>query len=71
MGSQKGTAIGRPVVPGAKVKVAVEEITKDKKVTILKFRRRKNSKRKRGFRRDVCVLRVVDIIPPEDAKDHL
>jgi large subunit ribosomal protein L21 len=53
------------------VKVEVEELTKDKKVTTLKHRRRKNSRRTRGFRRDVAVLRVTDIIPPADAKDHL
>ena len=36
----------------------VEEITKDKKVIAFKMRRRKNSKRTKGFRRDVTILRV-------------
>ena len=39
----------------------VEEITKDKKVTTLKVRRRKNSRNKQGFRRQVTVLRIADI----------
>ena len=42
--------------------MAVEEISKDKKVIIFKTRRRKHSRSLRGFRRDVTVLRVVDII---------
>lgn len=40
----------------------VEEITKDKKVIVQKHRRRKNYKRTYGFRRDVTLLRVADII---------
>ena len=70
--------VGHPVVEGAQVDVdlvsllsssssvqvlaEVEEITKDRKVIIFKMRRRKNSKRKRGFRRSVVILRVKDII---------
>jgi ribosomal protein L21 len=42
--------------------VAVEEMSKDKKVIIFKTRRRKHSRSLRGFRRDITVLRVVDII---------
>jgi large subunit ribosomal protein L21 len=43
------------------VTLSVEEITKDKKVIAFKMRRRKNSKRTKGFRRDVTILRVKDI----------
>lgn len=64
LGSEKGTIIGRPRVPGAVVKVVVEEKTLDKKVLALKFRRRKNSKRLRGYRRHITVFRVTDIVPP-------
>lgn len=53
------------------MKVVVEEKTLDKKVVALKFRRRKNSKRLRGFRREVTVLRVVDIIPPAKYADKV
>lgn len=61
IGSRKGTMIGRPIVKGASVSLEVEEITKDKKVMIFKMRRRKNSKRLRGFRRPVTILRIRDI----------
>lgn len=44
----------------------VEEIAKDKKVIIFKMRRRKNSKRKNGFRRQVTVLRVKEILLNDD-----
>ncbi len=49
----------------------MEELTKDRKVTILKFRRRKNSRRTRGFRRQLTILRVDDIVPPADLKKDL
>ncbi len=39
----------------------VEELAKDKKVMTLKFRRRKNSKNLRGFRRQVTILRIKEI----------
>lgn len=71
LGSPSATLIGRPSVSGAIVRVAVEEMTKDKHLIILKFRRRKNSQRKKGFRRQVTILRVVDILPPPDLQEHL
>lgn len=71
VGSKYGTLVGRPIVPGARVTAYVEELTKDKKVTILKFRRRKNSKRTKGFRRDITVLRIKEIITPDQYKEDL
>jgi ribosomal protein L21 len=65
IGSRKATLVGRPLIDGAEVVVDVEEITKDKKVIAFKMRRRKNSKRTKGFRREVTVLRVTDIVPGE------
>lgn len=62
VGSRMQTIIGRPYVPGAKVIATVEELTKDKKVVVLKYRRRKHSKRIRGFRRELTILRITDII---------
>mmetsp|Transcript_30011 Transcript_30011/g.41224 ORF Transcript_30011/g.41224 Transcript_30011/m.41224 type:complete len:115 (+) Transcript_30011:252-596(+) len=62
VGSKTSTIVGHPTVEGARVILTVEEITKDKKVITFKMRRRKNSKSTRGFRRDVAILRVKDII---------
>ena len=64
------TLIGMPYVPGAQVDILVEEITMDAKVIIFKKRRRKHSKRKTGFRRDVSMLRVLDIRFPEPYAKH-
>ena len=61
VGAQNSTWIGRPVVKGASVVLEVEEHTKDAKVIIYKKKRRKNYKRKTGFRRDVTILRVKEI----------
>jgi len=61
VGTKDETRVGRPYVVGAKVELTVEELAKDKKQYILKYRRRKNSKRLRGFRRQVTILRVADI----------
>lgn len=61
VGSQNSTIVGRPTVQGAVVTLEVEEITKDKKVIIFKKKRRKQYKRKTGFRRDVTILRVTDV----------
>eukprot|EP00586_Coscinodiscus_wailesii_P020220 CAMPEP_0172498980 /NCGR_PEP_ID=MMETSP1066-20121228/120572_1 /TAXON_ID=671091 /ORGANISM="Coscinodiscus wailesii, Strain CCMP2513" /LENGTH=293 /DNA_ID=CAMNT_0013272497 /DNA_START=289 /DNA_END=1167 /DNA_ORIENTATION=- len=65
VGDTRRTVVGLPFCPaGAEVDVMVEEITRDKKVVVFKKRRRKNSKRKMGFRREVTFLRVLDIRMP-------
>jgi large subunit ribosomal protein L21 len=70
VGSSHKTLVGMPIVQGAQVDVMVEENTRDAKVIIFKKRRRKHSERKNGFRRDVTMLRVLDIRMPEQYKDH-
>lgn len=69
-GSSHKTLVGMPTVAGAQVDLMVEEITRDKKVIVFKKRRRKHSERKNGFRRDVTLLRVLDIRMPEEFQDH-
>ena len=64
------TLVGMPFVQGAEVDVMVEEITRDAKVIIYKKRRRKNSQRRTGFRRDVTMLRVLDIRFPDPYDTH-
>jgi large subunit ribosomal protein L21 len=70
VGSSHLTMVGLPYVDGAEVDVMVEEITQDAKVIIFKKRRRKNSQRKNGFRRNLTLLRVLDIRVPEEYKGH-
>ena len=68
--SSHKTLVGLPTVSGAEVDVMVEEITRDAKVIVFKKRRRKHSQRKNGFRRDITLLRVLDIRMPDADKDH-
>lgn len=70
VGSSHLTLVGVPFVTGAEVDVMVEEITRDAKVIVFKKRRRKNSQRKNGFRRDVTLLRVIDVRMPEEYRAH-
>ena len=53
--------VGAPFVKGAKVVLEVINEDKDKKVVIYKKRRRKDSKLKRGFRRQFTRVKVVSI----------
>ena len=53
--------IGTPVVEGASVELEVVTHGKDKKVIIYKKRRRKDSKLKKGFRRQYTRVRVTKI----------
>ena len=53
--------VGAPFVKGAKIVLEVVNEGKDKKVVIYKKRRRKDSKLKRGFRRQFTRVKVVSI----------
>ncbi|RDU73457.1 50S ribosomal protein L21 [Helicobacter aurati] len=54
--------IGSPFVANAKVELEVINEGRSKKVIIFKKRRRKDSKTKRGFRRDFTRVKVTNII---------
>ncbi|MBA1432875.1 MAG: 50S ribosomal protein L21 [Epsilonproteobacteria bacterium] len=53
--------VGAPYVDGAVVTAEVISEGRDKKVTIFKKRRRKDSKVKRGFRRDYTRVKITKI----------
>ncbi|NPA66556.1 MAG: 50S ribosomal protein L21 [Epsilonproteobacteria bacterium] len=53
--------VGTPFVEGAKVTAEVINEGRDKKVITFKKRRRKDSKTKRGFRRDFTRVRITSI----------
>lgn len=53
--------VGAPFLKGAKVVLEVVTTGKDKKVVIFKKRRRKDSKLKRGFRRQYTRVKVTSI----------
>ncbi len=53
--------VGAPYIDGAVVTAEVISEGRDKKVVIFKKRRRKDSKVKRGFRRDYTRVRITKI----------
>ena len=53
--------VGAPFVKGAVVTLEVINEGRDKKIVIFKKRRRKDSKVKRGFRRDFTRVRITKI----------
>src|SRR6516225_10986084 len=54
--------LGAPTVPGASVAAEVLQHKRGPKVIAFKKRRRKNSRRKRGYRDEITVLRVSEIL---------
>lgn len=61
IGTATTTLVGRPTVPLAIVRLAVEEQTVDSKMIVFKKRRRKRYQRTRGHRRMVTRFRVDSI----------
>jgi large subunit ribosomal protein L21 len=63
MFSREGTTrVGAPTVTGVSVSAEVVEQTRGPKVIAFKKRRRKNSRRKRGHRQDLTVVRILEIL---------
>jgi large subunit ribosomal protein L21 len=54
--------VGVPTVVGASVAAEIVEQTRGDKVIAFKKRRRQNSKRKRGHRQELTVVRITDIL---------
>ena len=55
-------SVGVPTVEGASVAGEVLEHTRGDKVIAFKKRRRKNSRRKRGYRHEFSVIRITEIL---------
>ena len=54
--------VGAPLVEGATVAAEIVKQTRGPKAISFKKRRRQNSKRKRGHRQDLTVVRITDIL---------
>src|SRR4051812_6248312 len=55
-------ALGAPTVAGASVAAEVLQHKRGPKIIAFKKRRRKNSRRKRGYRDEITVLRITEIL---------
>lgn len=62
LSSEDDITIGQPSVPGAKVIAEVIETAKGPKLTIRRFRRRKNSKKKTGHRQKYTLVKINEIV---------
>jgi len=54
--------IGKPAIAGASIAVEILQQSRGRKIIAFKKRRRKNSRRKRGFRPEYTVVRISEIL---------
>ena len=62
LGGPEGATLGSPVVAGASVAGEVIEHRRGAKIIVFKKRRRKNSRRTRGHRQHLTLVRITDIL---------
>ncbi|MEQ9688594.1 MAG: 50S ribosomal protein L21 [Bauldia litoralis] len=62
VGSDSDTTVGGPLVAGATVTGEIVDQTRDAKILVFKKRRRQNSRRSRGHRQMVTVVRIGEIL---------
>tara|TARA_B100001094_G_C18000441_1_gene704889 strand:- start:522 stop:830 length:309 start_codon:yes stop_codon:yes gene_type:complete len=55
------TVVGSPLVKGAKVEAVIKQQTRDPKILVFKYKRRKNYKRTKGHKQPVTVVEVKGI----------
>ncbi len=55
------TTVGTPYVEGARVTAVVSDQVRGKKITVIKFKRRKGYRKKQGHRQDYSILKVQSI----------
>jgi large subunit ribosomal protein L21 len=63
LGEGQESRIGTPLLEGAKVTADIIAEDREKKITIIKFKRRKNYRRKNGHRQDYLEVKVTAILP--------
>ena len=61
LGDGSKSVVGTPTVPKAKVSATILKQGKDKKITMLKKKRRKGYKVKRGHRQEMTWIRIDEI----------
>lgn len=60
-GADERVTVGRPTVPGATVQAQVVRHLRGEKITVFKYRRRKNYRKKAGFRAELTEVKVLGI----------
>lgn len=62
LGEGDDTRIGQPLIDGARVVAKIDGELKAKKITVVKYRRRKNVRRKQGHRQKHLQVTVSEIV---------
>jgi large subunit ribosomal protein L21 len=62
LGDGANVTVGAPRVAGASVAAEIVEQTRGPKIIIFKKRRRQNSRRKKGHRQDLTLVRIAEIL---------
>ena len=62
VGEEGDLKVGKPYVEGAQVKATVMEHGKGKKIVVMKFKKRKNYRRKQGHRQWYTRLHIDEIV---------
>lgn len=62
LGGEAGTTIGAPFVAGASVSAEIVRQARGPKTISFRKRRRQNSKRKKGHRQDLTIVRISEIL---------
>jgi large subunit ribosomal protein L21 len=62
LGSGADVTFGAPIVSGARVIAELVEHSRGPKLIAFKKRRRKNSRRKKGHRQDLSIIRIMDVL---------
>ena len=57
-------AVGRPLIEGAKVTGEIVDQVQGPKLTVFKFRRRKDYRRRTGHRQDLTAVKIGQVVTP-------
>ena len=63
--SDEAVAVGRPVIAGAKVTGQIVEQGLGPKLTVFKFKRRKNQRKRNGHRQPYTAVKINQVFGPE------
>ncbi len=62
--TDKKAIVGTPTVAGAKIIGEIVDQGRDKKVTVVKFKRRKDYRRKQGHRQYFTTVKITEVVIP-------
>lgn len=64
LSTDDAVAVGRPVVEGARVKGEIVEQLRGPKLTVYKFKRRKDYRRRTGHRQNLTAVKISELVTP-------